>query len=103
MHTSLLIFPSIPPSLPPSPSTQVKYSAERALKHLCEGTTAAEVAAGVAPGQSSAVTQYLAAATSTSGTNATGAAERESAVATKDYMRRVLATLPVDSDNEGSD
>jgi hypothetical protein len=70
----------------------VKYFAERALKHLCEGTTAAEAAAGVPPGQSAALTQYLQTAT-----------EREAAAAVRDFMRRVLPTLPADSDSEGYD
>lgn len=80
---------------------QVKYFAERALKHLCEGTTAAEAASGVLPGQSAALTQYLQAATS--GGSTVSAAEREAAMAVRDYMRRVMPTLPAESDSEGYD
>lgn len=77
----------------------MKYSAERALKHLCEGTTAAEAAAGVLPGQSALLTQYLTGLSS--GTSSASATEKEAAVVVRDYMRRVLPTLPVESDNEG--
>lgn len=79
----------------------MKYFGERALKHLCEGTTSAEAAAGVQPGQSAVLTQYLQGATS--GSSSAGAVEREAALAVRDFMRRTLPTLPVDSDNEGYD
>ncbi len=79
----------------------MKYFAERALKHLCEGTTAAEAASGVQPGQSAVLTQYLQAATS--GASSASAAEKEAAQTVRSYMRQVLPTLPADSDNEGYD
>ncbi len=78
---------------------RVKYSAERALKHLCEGTTAAEAASGVAPGQSALLTQYLTGLSS--GTSNASAAEKEAAVVVRDFMRRVMPGLPAESDNEG--
>mmetsp|Transcript_90926 Transcript_90926/g.177994 ORF Transcript_90926/g.177994 Transcript_90926/m.177994 type:complete len:3046 (+) Transcript_90926:19-9156(+) len=79
---------------------RVKYFAERALKHLCEGMTAAECAAGVQPGQSVGLLQYL--QTATSGGTTSGI-EKDSAQVVRDYMRRILPTLPSDSDNEGYD
>lgn len=79
----------------------MKYSAERALKHLCEGTTAAEAAAGVLPGQSALLSQYLQGVSA--GNSSASAAEKECVATVRDYMRRVLATLPAESDNEGYD
>ena len=78
---------------------RVKYSAERALKHLCEGITTAEAASGVAPGQSALLTQYLTGLSS--GTSNASAAEKEAAVVVRDFMRRVMPGLPAESDNEG--
>lgn len=80
---------------------QVKYSAERALKHLCEGTTAAEAASGVQPGQSALLSQYLQGVGA--GNSTASAAERDCVSTVRDYMRRVLPTLPAESDNEGDD
>ena len=47
------------------------------------------------------LTQYLQAATS--GASSASAAEKEAAQTVRSYMRQVLPTLPVDSDNEGYD
>ena len=62
--------------------------------------TAAECAAGVQPGQSVGLLQYL--QTATSGGTTSGI-EKDSAQVVRDYMRRILPTLPSDSDNEGYD
>lgn len=77
----------------------MKYAAERALKHLCEGMTAAEAAGGVKPGQSNAITTYIATNTASS----SSVSDRETAVVLRDYMRKVLLSLPADSDDEGFD
>ena len=89
------------PCSTPTPTLQVKYHAERALKHLCEGVTAAEAAAGTQRGQSAVLTTYL--QNATSGGSSASAVEKDSAQTVRDYMRRVLPTLPADSDNEGYD
>ena len=56
------------------------------------GTTVAEAMSGCKPGNNSAVLQYL-----------NSAVEKDQVNSLRDYMRRVLPTLPVDSDNEGYD
>jgi len=71
---------------------RVKYSAERALKHLCEGLTTSEMNAGARAGEGAAVQQFISASTDRSVTNTI-----------RDYSRRVLASLPIDSEDEGYD
>ncbi len=65
---------------------QVKYNAERALKHLSEGGAAAAAAQVGAP-----FTAHLA------------AMDADSSRVLRDYLKRVVSRLPTDSDDEGND
>jgi hypothetical protein len=75
---------------------RVKYHAERCLKHLCEGITITEAMNGCKPGNNALVLQYLNNSNSSS-------QEKEHINMLRDYMRRILPTLSVDSENEGYD
>ncbi|KAJ1402319.1 hypothetical protein B484DRAFT_424457 [Ochromonadaceae sp. CCMP2298] len=69
---------------------QVKFCAERALKHLCEGLSSAEMVQGTAPGQGAALLSFL-------------QSGGEVAAAVKTYVRSTLPGMPIFSEDEGYD
>lgn len=76
---------------------QVKYVAERALKHLSEGTSGATATPS---GVTTATSASPAAPSAAFGAYLGGAGEPEGAFL-RDYVRRVVSRLPTDSDDEG--
>lgn len=54
--------------------------------------TISEATSGLKPGQSSIIVQYL--------NNSNNSTDKETVVTLKDYMRRILVSLPIDSDDE---
>ena len=66
------------------------------MKHLCEGITITEAMNGCKPGNNAQVLQYLS-------NNNSSSQEKEHINMLRDYMRRILPTLSVDSENEGYD
>jgi len=75
---------------------RIKYHSERCLKHLCEGITIPEAMNGCKPGNNAIVLQYL-------NNNSNNSNEKEHINMLRDYMRRILPTLSIDSENEGYD